>query len=77
MTKDEAEKVVELSKVISQMEDIKRATEKEKSHWWKFATPDTVRHDEEGLWMPDILRDEFVKSVDKCLEKLNKELEEL
>ncbi len=71
MKKEIAIKASRILEELTQMEDIKEATEKGHSQWWMFSTPST------GIEMPGILRDEFKESVDKCLEILNKELEEL
>lgn len=62
------------------MEDlnkIKRHMEKEDHHWWSYLTPDIKCWEEDGLIMPEILREEFTKAVDRSIGKLEKQIEEL
>lgn len=71
MKKETAIKASRILEELTQMEDIKEATERSHSQWWMFSTPCT------GVEMPSILREKFKESVDECVKELNKELEEL
>lgn len=51
--------------------------EKEDHHWWSYLTPDIKCWEEDGLIMPEILREEFTKAVDRSIGKLEKQIEEL
>lgn len=51
--------------------------EKEAQNWWSFLTPDKQRWDNDGLIMPEILCEEFTKAVDRSIEQLEKQIEEL
>ena len=75
MEKNTAEIARDLLAELVWLEDIKTRIEAEPQHWWSFLTPDM--YSKEGLIMPDILRTEFVKAVDKSIERLNKLIEEL
>lgn len=44
--------------------EIKDTMEKEAQNWWSFFTPDKQRWKNDGLMMPEILREEFTKAVD-------------
>ncbi|MBF1565810.1 MAG: hypothetical protein HXO16_01875 [Prevotella salivae] len=50
---------------------------KEAQNWWSFLTPEKQRWDNDGLMMPEILREEFTKAVDRSIEQLEKQIEEL
>jgi hypothetical protein len=60
---------------LKSLEDIKICTENEPKHWWAFVTPEMLNGGR--LDMPDVLREEFVKAVDRSIEKINKLIEEL
>lgn len=62
---------------LNDLERIKRHTEKENNHWWSFLTSDIRSFDKDGLEMPEILRKEFTKAVDRSIEQLEKQIEEL
>ena len=62
---------------LDNLEEIKRHINEEESHWWSFLTPDIKSWDNEGLRMPEILREEFTKAVDRSIEQLEKQIEEL
>ena len=62
---------------LKDLEEIKRYTEKENNHWWSFLTPDIMNRDKEGLMMPEPMREEFTKAVDRSIEQLEKQIEEL
>ena len=51
--------------------------EKEAQNRWSFFTPDKQRWKNDGLMMPEILREEFTKAVDRSIERLEKQIEEL
>ena len=59
------------------LKEIKRHINEEDSNWWSFLTPDIKSWKRDGLIMPKILREEFTKAVDKSIEQLEKQIEEL
>lgn len=59
------------------LKEIKNHINEEDDHWWSFLTPDLKRWDNDGLNMPEILREEFTKAVDRSIEQLEKQIEEL
>ena len=68
----------EASRLLSDLNNlgrIKRHTEEENNHWWSFLTPDM--YSKEGLIMPEVLREEFTKAVDRSIERLEKHIDEL
>ncbi|TCO85684.1 hypothetical protein EV202_1498 [Bacteroides heparinolyticus] len=77
MEKEKAERAKNLLDEIDRLHDIKDATEKESSHWWSFLSPDTKRWSNDGLVMPDILRQKFVEAVDAAITEKEYELKEL
>lgn len=62
---------------LNKLERIKRHTEEENNHWWSFLTPNMRSFDKDGLEMPEILREEFTKAVDRSIERLEKHIDEL
>lgn len=62
---------------LDDLKEIKRHINEEDDHWWSFLTPDIKSWDKEGLRMPEILREEFTKAVDRSIEQLEKQIEEL
>ncbi len=63
---------------LDRLNHIKVQTEEEgEKQWWLLVTPKLRSYNDGGLVMPDILRDEFVKAVDRCIEQLEKQIEEL
>ena len=62
---------------LDRLEEIKRHINEENSSWWSFLTPDIKRWEEDGLIMPEILCEEFTKAVDRSIEQLEKQIEEL
>ncbi|MBB1530170.1 MAG: hypothetical protein HG466_005645 [Prevotella sp.] len=66
MEKNKAKTARSLLAKLERLEDIKTHIEAEPQHWWSFLTPDM--YSKEGLIMPDILRTEFVKAVDRSIE---------
>lgn len=62
---------------LDRLEEIKRHINKEDGQWWSFLTPDIKSWNRDGLIMPKILREEFTKAVDKSIERLEKQIEEL
>lgn len=77
MDKKKAEEARDLLSELASVQDIKDAMEKEQENWWSFLSPGTKRWDEDGLRMPDTLREEFTKAVDRSIERLEKQIEEL
>ena len=73
-----AEKASKLLKTLEKLNEIKEATEKESSHWWAFCAPDVKRRSDDGvIYMPDILRDEFVEAIDRAIAKTKEKIEKL
>ena len=62
---------------LDRLEEIKRHINEENDHWWSFSTPDIKSWNRDGLIMPKPLREEFTKAVDKSIERLEKQIEEL
>ena len=62
---------------LDRLEEIKRHINKENSNWWSFLTPDIKIWDKDGLRMPKVLREEFTKAVDRSIERLERQIEEL
>lgn len=62
---------------LDRLEEIKDTMGKEAQNWWSFLTPDKQRWRNDGLMMPEILREEFTKAVDRSIERLEKQIEEL
>jgi len=59
------------------LNEIQSVLEKEDNHWWNLLTPDTKRWEDDGIQMPEILREEFVEAVKRAIEKTTKKLDEL
>lgn len=72
-----AEKARGLFETLEYLNKIKRYMEEEDLHWWSFLTPDIKSWEKDGLIMPEILREEFTKAVDRSIEQLEKQIEEL
>ena len=62
---------------LDRLEEIKRHINEENSSWWSFLTPDIKIWDKDGLRMPKVLREEFTKAVDRSIERLERQIEEL
>lgn len=62
---------------LDKLEEIKRQINEEDNHCWSFLTPDIKIWNRDGLRMPEILREEFTKAVDRSIEQLEKQIEEL
>lgn len=77
MDKKKAEEARDLLSELASVQDIKDAMGEEEKNWWSFLSPDTKRLDGDGLMMPDTLREEFTKAVDRSIERLEKQIEEL
>lgn len=75
MKKNKAEIARALLAELERLEDIKTHIEAEPQHWWSFLTPDM--YSKEGLIMPEVLREEFTKAVDRSIERLEKHIDEL
>ena len=74
---DKAKRAREFLSELDRLEEIKRLITEENSSWWSFFTPDIKRWEEDGLIMPEVLREEFTKAVDRSIEQLEKQIEEL
>ena len=74
---DKAKRASEFLSELDRLEEIKRHINEEDSSWWSFLTPDIKSWEEDGLIMPEILREEFTKAVDRSIEQLEKQIEEL
>lgn len=74
---DKAKRAIEFLSELDRLKEIKRHINEENSSWWSFLTPYIISWKEDGLIMPKILREEFTKAVDKSIERLEKQIEEL
>lgn len=74
---DKARLASEFLSELNRLKEIKRHINEEDSSWWSFLTPDKQRWENDGLIMPEILREEFTKAVDRSIEQLEKQIEEL
>lgn len=70
------EKARDLLETLKDLNKLKGYME-EGCHWWSFLTPDIKSWNSDGLIMPKILREEFTKAVDRSIEQLEKQIEEL
>lgn len=77
MDKKKAEQAKYLLYELEKVQEIKDTMGKEAQNWWSFLTPDKQRWRNDGLMMPEILREEFTKAVDRSIERLEKQIEEL
>ena len=77
MDKNKAEQAKDLLTELSSVQEIKDTMEKEAQNWWSFLTPDVKNWEEDGLMMPETLREEFTKAVDRSIEQLEKQIEDL
>ena len=78
MDKKTAEKASKLLETLERLEEIPQAKEASKSHWWSFLTSDEKRlTDNDGLMMPEILRNEFKEAVERAIEKTKVKLDKL
>lgn len=77
MEKNTAEIARDLLAKLERLGDIKTHIEAEPRHWWSFLTPNIRSLDKDGLEMPKILREEFTKAVDRSIEQIEKQIEEL
>lgn len=74
---NKAEKAKNLLHELEKVQEIKNTMGKEAQNWWSFLTPDKQRWENDGLMMSEILREEFTKAVDRSIEQLEKQIEEL
>nr|DAX75452.1 MAG TPA: hypothetical protein [Caudoviricetes sp.] len=77
MDKKKAEQAKDLLYELEKVQEIKDTMKEEAQNWWSFLTPDKQRWENDGLMMPEILREEFAKAVDRSIEQLEKQIEEL
>lgn len=77
MDKKKAEQAKYLLYELEKVQEIKDTMRKEAQNWWSFLTPDIKSWNKDGLIMPKVLREEFTKAVDKSIERLEKQIEEL
>lgn len=77
MDKDQIKRASKFLSELDRLKEIKRHINEENSSWWSFLTPYIISWKEDGLIMPEILREEFTKAVDKSIERLEKQIEEL
>lgn len=77
MDKKKAKQAKCLLYELEKVQEIKDEMGKEAQNWWSFLTPNIKRWEEDGLIMPEILREEFTKAVDRSIEQLEKQIEEL
>ena len=74
---DIAKQAREFLSELNKLEEIKRQINEEDDHWWSFLTHDIKSWNRDGVIMPKILREEFTKAVDRSIERLEKQIEEL
>lgn len=75
---EKAEQAKELLEEIDRLKEIRKQTEKEKSHWWAFKSPDIKReNDGDGLYFPESLHREFPILIDKLINDCENKLKEL
>ena len=74
---DKAKRASEFLSELDRLEEIKRHINEEDTSWWSFLTSDIKRWEEDGLIMPETLREEFTKAVYRSIERLEKQIEEL
>lgn len=70
MTEDKIKKVLELNNKRAELQVFQRAIRCDHLSTWRPSFTNGIR-------VPDILREEFEKSIERCIESINKELEEL
>lgn len=73
MDKKKAEQAKNLLYELERVQEIKDTMEKEAQNRWSFFTPDKQSWKNDGLMM----REEFTKAVDRSIERLEKQIEEL
>lgn len=71
MTEDKIKKVLELSNQRDELRVFQSAIGCDHLHTWRIVTPSFTN----GIRVPDILRYEFEKSIERCIESINKKLE--
>lgn len=74
---DKAKQASKFLSELDRLEEIKNHIKEEDSNWWSFLTTDIKSWNRDGLIMPKILREEFTKAVDRSIERLEKQIEEL
>lgn len=74
---DIAKQVRKFLSELDRLKEIKRHINEEDGNWWSFLTPDIKSWEEDGLIMPKIMREEFTKAVDRSIEQIEKQIEEL
>lgn len=72
-----AEKAWKIFSELERLSEIKSYTEKEYNDWWSFLMTTIKRWDKMGFIAPTILREEFTKAVDRSIEQLEKQIEDL
>lgn len=77
MDKNKAKQARCLLYELENVQEIKDTIVKEAQSRWSFLTPDMKIFNDEGLRMPKVLREEFTKAVDRSIEKIEKQIEEL
>lgn len=77
MEMDKAKEARSLLSDLEALNELQSTLKKEDNHWWSLLTPDSKRWDEDGIRMPEILREEFVEAVKRAIEKTEKALKEL
>jgi len=77
MDKNKAEQARYLLHELERVQEIKDTMGKEPQNWWSFLACDLKNWNNDGLRMPKILREEFTKAVDRSIEQLEKQIEEL
>lgn len=77
MEKDKAEEARSILSDLEALNVLQSTLEIEGNHWWSLLTPNSKRWNENGIMMPEILREEFVEAVKRAIERSEKALKEL
>ena len=77
MDKNKAEQAKYLLHELERVQEIKDTMGKEPQNWWSFLAYDLKNWNNDGLRMPKILREEFTKAVDRSIEQIEKQIEDL
>ena len=77
MDKKKAEQAKNLLKELEKLQNIKFAMEEAGRRWWSFLTSDIMSFGKYGLTMPDVLREEFAIAVNRSIEQVEKQIDEL
>ena len=77
MEKDKAEEARSILSDLDVLNDFLSTMENEDNHWWSFLTPNVKRFNNDGIKMPEILREEFAEAVKRAIERSEEALKNL